>query len=123
MSGKTERKELKLAAKEKRRSANYDRNMRIFDRVLPVSAKTLICHQKGSGPIESRNLGPFIKKQPMSFVSAGSRFVTLHMIQDGSFKSGGRTYERQRDGSLRVHGKPRSRVKRLREERSINLEG
>jgi hypothetical protein len=35
----------------------------------------------------------------------------------GSFKIRGVTYEMMKDGSLRAHGKPRSRVKRLHEQR------
>lgn len=82
-----------------------------------IPMKDLICHSKSSGPIASRNLGPFIGNQAMSFVRIGSRFHVLHLPQDGNFKSGGVTYEQLRDGSVRAHNKPRSRVKRLREER------
>lgn len=58
---------------------------------------------------------PQIKGQPMSFVRLVSKYWRLYA--DGHFKIRGVTYERMKDGSIRAHGKPRSKVKRLREER------
>jgi hypothetical protein len=63
-----------------------------------------------------KSTNPKIGKQPMSFVRLVSKAARWY--SGGSFKIRGVTYEMMRDGSLRAHGKPRSRVKRLREQRS-----
>lgn len=59
---------------------------------------------------------PLINGRPMSFVRLVSRVARPY--GGGNFKIRGVTYEMLKDGSLRVYGKPRSRVKRLREGRS-----
>lgn len=62
---------------------------------------------------------PKIDGKPMSFVRLVS--TVARWYQSGNFKIRGVTYERMKDGSLIAHGKPRSRVKRLREERALKI--
>ena len=63
-------------------------------------------------------INPQINGKPMSFVRLVSGVARWY--ESGHFKIRGVTYERMKDGSLRAHGKPRSRVKRLREQRNGN---
>jgi hypothetical protein len=92
--------------------------MKIYGRGAELFPKSyLTCHGKSQGPIEPLSIGPAIDGQPMSFVRLGSRAASIHLLNDRHFKIGNRTYERLRDGSLRVHGKEPSRVKRMREQR------
>lgn len=62
---------------------------------------------------------PQINGKPMSSVRLHSH--KARWFDSGSFRIRGVTYERMKDGSLIAHGKPRSRVKRLREERELKL--
>lgn len=57
---------------------------------------------------------PKISGKPMSFVRLVSSKARWY--DGGHFKIRGVTYEYMKDGSFRAHGKPRSRVKRLRDE-------
>lgn len=63
---------------------------------------------------------PRINGKPMSFVRLVSTFARC-WYESGHFKIRGVTYERMKDGSVRAHGKPRSRVKRLREQRALGV--
>jgi hypothetical protein len=104
---------LTAVKREARREANHSRVMPIYERgAALIPADYFVCHQSG-GSVKSPVVGHSINGNPASFVRIGSRVA--RWFESGNFKIRDVTYERMKDGSVRAHGKPRSRVKRLRE--------